>query len=269
MSSSSRRDNWGSAARIAIFIVGGEAVPEAEWAAMAPDCVSIHAARVSAPAPWASWNADRTEVELAADMRRGAEQLATLRPTVAVLAHTSSSVVGGDGWDAAAMRAMGAAFGGTTIARTNGQDTQDALAALGVRRPLLILPPWFPPPTLAAAGDYYARAGVAPAALHRLDPGPAWRDIPESGLYARGLGIAQDLELLVAQTLAAATSSPGASADGVLIAGTGFRSVGAIDHLERTLGRPVITANQASLWRALRLAGVGTRVAGYGRLLAT
>ena len=55
-------------------------------------------------------------------------------------------------------------------------------------------------------------------------------------------------------------------ADGVLIAGTGFRCVGIIDTLERDLGRPVLTANQVSLWNCLRLSGVRARVEGYGRL---
>ena len=52
-------DNWGWRARIGLFIVGNEAVPEAEWWAMAPPGVSVHAARVTARAPWARWRDDR------------------------------------------------------------------------------------------------------------------------------------------------------------------------------------------------------------------
>jgi maleate isomerase len=44
--------------------------------------------------------------------------------------------------------------------------------------------------------------------------------------------------------------------------------VAIIDALERDLGRPVVTANQASLWRCLRLAGLSPSIDGYGRLLA-
>ena len=58
-----------------------------------------------------------------------------------------------------------------------------------------------------------------------------------------------------------------AGADGVLIAGTGFRCVGILEALEQDLKRPVISANQASLWHCLRSAGVQTKVAGYGNLL--
>jgi maleate isomerase len=50
--------------------------------------------------------------------------------------------------------------------------------------------------------------------------------------------------------------------DGVYIACTGFRSLEIIEDLERDLGKPVISANQATMWDALRLAGVP----GLGRL---
>ena len=48
-------DNWGWRARIGMFIVSSECVPEAEWWAMMPPGASVHAARVDAPAPWATW----------------------------------------------------------------------------------------------------------------------------------------------------------------------------------------------------------------------
>jgi maleate cis-trans isomerase len=53
----------------------------------------------------------------------------------------------------------------------------------------------------------------------------------------------------------------------VLISGTGLPTVGMLERLERELGKPVISSNQACLWRALRLAGVGEPVTGFGRLL--
>src|SRR3546814_20297528 len=53
-------DNWGWQARIGMFIVSREAVPEAEWWAMSPPAVSVHAARVAARAPWARRRDDQT-----------------------------------------------------------------------------------------------------------------------------------------------------------------------------------------------------------------
>lgn len=56
-------------------------------------------------------------------------------------------------------------------------------------------------------------------------------------------------------------------ADTVVIGGNGFRAVGAIAALEQTLERPVVTANQALLWAALKAAGADpTAVTGYGHI---
>jgi maleate isomerase len=43
--------------------------------------------------------------------------------------------------------------------------------------------------------------------------------------------------------------------------------VAILDALEQDLGRPVVSANQASLWHCLRAAGVRTAVEGYGSLM--
>jgi len=68
-----------------------------------------------------------------------------------------------------------------------------------------------------------------------------------------------------AYLLARQADAPEAQA--VLLSGTGLPTVAVLEALERDLGKPVISSNQACLWRALRLAGVGDAVSGYGRLL--
>ena len=91
-------DNWGWRARVGMFIVGNEAVPEAEWWAMAPKGVSVHAARVTARAPWSRWNAERTSVALEDDLARGAKQFAAMKLSAVTIGHSSSSMMGGAGW---------------------------------------------------------------------------------------------------------------------------------------------------------------------------
>ena len=258
-----RNDNWGWRARIGMFIVGNEAVPEAEWWAMAPPSVSVHAARVTAPAPWATWRADRSGVELAEDVVRGCRQFAAMQLSSVVLGHSSSSILGGPGWDEAAVAAMVPLLGPGVSVTTNGLDCLAALAAVGVRRPFLVLPPWFGDGLVEAGVHYYAERGAPPSGHLRTDPGRKWRDLPPGELYPQGIGVAQEIEPLYAQIRAACPTA----ADGVLIAGTGLRCVGILDALESDLGRPVVSANQASLWRCLRASGVRTAVQGYGRLL--
>ena len=57
-------------------------------------------------------------------------------------------------------------------------------------------------------------------------------------------------------------------ADAVFISCTGMRTAGIINDIEASLGKPVVTANQATLWRVGRLAGVGMGRPERGRLLA-
>ena len=255
-------DNWGWRARIGLFIVGNEAVPEAEWWAMAPPDVSVHAARVTARAPWARWRADRQGVEPEDDLLRGCRQFAAMRLSSVVIAHSSSSLLGGKGWDAATVACLAVALDKGVFVTTNGLDTQAALRASGVRRPFLVLPPWFNDDLVTAGLSYYADHGFEPCGPLRFDPGRKWRDLPPGELTRQGLGFEQEVEPLYAQIKAACS----AKADGVLIAGTGFRCVAILQALEQDLKRPVISANQASLWHCLRSAGVQSRIAGYGNL---
>jgi maleate isomerase len=129
-----QKDNWGWQARIGMFIVGNEAVPEAEWWAMLPSNVSVHAARVTARAPWARWRDDRSGVELEEDLARGCRQFAAMRLSVVVVGHSSSSILGGEGWDEAVVTELSAILGAGTRVTTNGLDCVAALRASGVRR---------------------------------------------------------------------------------------------------------------------------------------
>lgn len=257
-------DNWGAAARFGIFIVGVEAVPEAEWWAMAPPGVSVHAARITAPAPWATWDADRAGVTLAPDLARGAAQFAAMALDAVVLAHSSSSVAGGQGWDDAARACLVTHLHAETAVTTNGTDCTHALRHCGAKRPFLVGPPWFRDAAIAAGDRYFTDQGFAVAGSMRHRPDPKWDGTPPERLYPERMQMEQRLDLLFDQIVEACP----ADADSLLLVGTGLRCVGIIGALEDRLSRPVITANQASLWRCLALAGVETPVLGYGSLLS-
>ena len=257
-----RNDNWGWKARIGMFIVGGEAVPEAEWWAMAPPGVSVHAARVTARAPWARWREDRSGVDLEDDVSRGARQFAAMRLSAVVIGHSSSSILGGPGWDEAAVEGLAGMLGPDVIVTTNGLDSLAALRASGARRPFLVLPPWFNDEIVTAGVRYYTDRGFEPAGHLRHDPGRKWRDLAPNELYQHGMGFEQEVEPLYARIKA---NCP-VEADAVMIAGTGFRCVAILDALEQDLQRPVFSANQVSLWHCLRLAGVHAPIPGYGNL---
>lgn len=259
-------DNWGWTARLGMFIVSSEAVPEAECWAMAPPGVSIHSARISATAPWAQWDneSDRQTVSLADDLARGANHFAGMRLNAVVIGHSSSSLLGGPGWDDAVIKALRELLPEPVHLTTNGLDCLAALDACEVDNPFIVFPPWFGDQAVEAGMRYFAAHGLLPAGSLRVDPGRQWRDVPATRMYPEGLGFEQDVESTYRQI----RSSCPPKANGVMIVGTGLRCVGIIDALERDLDRPVITANQASVWHCLRLSGVRSGPAGYGRLMA-
>ena len=122
------------------------------------------------------------------------------------------------------------------------------LQALGVRRIALIHPPWYAPELDRLGAQYFRSQGFdvvfhAPAPLR-----PDFGEIFPSQIHEWARAHVPD------------------RAEAVFIGGTGMRAVGAIRPLEEDLGRPVLTANQVSLWRALQIADAHAAVAGYGRL---
>ena len=57
-------------------------------------------------------------------------------------------------------------------------------------------------------------------------------------------------------------------ADGIFISCMSMRAMDAIQPLENDTKRPVVTSDQATLWKLLRKAGVNEAIDGYGRLLS-
>jgi maleate isomerase len=56
------------------------------------------------------------------------------------------------------------------------------------------------------------------------------------------------------------------SSEAIFISCTGLRTAPIIAVIEKELGKPVVTSNQALAWDALRMAGVSDALPGRGRL---
>ncbi|MEM0987918.1 MAG: hypothetical protein AAGK00_03510 [Pseudomonadota bacterium] len=119
-------------------------------------------------------------------------------------------------------------------------------------------------PSTRAAWNTWRRWGVRASGHIRQIPAKKWQHLRPEELYGALMHVEQRTDMLFDQIVQACP----AEADGVLIVGTGVRCVGIIAALETALGRPVVTANQASLWRCLGLSGVDAAISGYGTLFA-
>lgn len=125
-----------------------------------------------------------------------------------------------------------------------------ALRAIGAARP-------------AIAATY--PEDVVDALVHFL--GEAGIDVVAAG--GQGIVTAAEVGTLGCdRVLSFAAAGDHPRADAVLVPDTALHTAGCLDELEAALGKPVLTANQVTLWEALRLTGANGRQPGLGALFA-
>ncbi len=252
-----QRDGWDARTRIGILMPHLDLGPEAEFAAMAPEGVSIHSTRVrvnvvmpgAATDPGIALAPVRAFAEPPA-IDDAAELLAAAPLHAIAYGFFSSSYVLGVEGDRALQARLEKRTRGIPVV-IPGLAAVRALRALKVRRLAVVDPPWFSPDLSRLGADYFSSQQI-----------DVVYDAPATGLPFGHYE--QNPERLYDWIR---TQVP-ASAEAVLTGGNGFRAVGIIKALEAHLGRPVLTANQVTFWNALRVAGARAAVTSYGRLFA-
>ncbi len=246
-------DGWGSRGRVGLLTPHNDIVPEGEFRAMAPESVSIHAARV--PLGWRS-GSEPPPIGLDAarafaeppHVDEAAELLAAAPLSVIAYAFTSSSYLVGPDGDAALKERLEKRTHGIPVV-IPCPSVVLALRALQLRRLALIHPPWFPAELDRLGADYFRRAGL------EVVYSAAAAGLPRNQLSVQPVQVYEWVHTHVPDT-----------AEVVFIGGGGLRAIGAILALEEALTRPVLTANQVLFWHALRLARVDEPIVCYGQI---
>jgi maleate isomerase len=246
-------DGWGQA-RIGVLTPHADIVPESEFSALAPDGISIHAARI----PFGGYRPDgKMDPTIADDPVRAiaeppavddaAEMLAMAPLHAIVFAFTSSSYVRGAADDAALKARLETRTRGIPVVIPCAAAVT-ALHALAVGRVALISPPWFSEDMSQQGTHYFQSQGL-------------------EVVYSEPAGLPSDQQAIQPDQLFnwVRTHVPD-KAEAVFIGGNGFRAIAVIKALEDSLGRPVLSANQVSFWCALRLSGSPAPVSNYGRI---
>ncbi len=187
-------------------------------------------------------------LEIGADdvLAEGARQLGGC--ATVIWACTSGSFV--FGWDGAAAQVGALSASAGVPASSTSFAFTDAAARLGLAR--VAVAATYPDDVAARFVEFLGVAGVGVVRLSTLGIVTA----AEVGTLGRD----RVLEL------AAAGDHPDAEA--VLLPDTALHTMAWLDDLEKHLGKPVLTANQVSIWQGLRLAGDRTPRAGLGALFA-
>ncbi|WP_435201076.1 maleate cis-trans isomerase family protein [Janibacter sp. GS2] len=176
----------------------------------------------------------------------GAAQLQEHDPDAVVWACTSGSFVYGP--KGAREQVAALARVAAVPASSTSEAFVSALAHLGVTR--VAVAASYPQDVATLFVDYLAAAGASVVAMS-----------------SSGIDTAAEVGTLAPdQVIALAVANDHPEAQALLIPDTAMHTLGVVPELEARLGKPVLTANQVTIWQGLRLAGVARSAPQLGAL---
>jgi len=231
---------YGWRARIGVLVPSANTVVESEFNRMIPEGVSVHAARMYKLVS----NPD-TEIEMRKEAQHATRELATAKCDTLLYACTSGSFVGGHKWEADLVDEMEQIAGVKCLTASGALSS--ALKIYGKKKISIITP--YCDGLTKLLHSYFTSEGY-------------------EVLSVKGLGIEDNVEIgkqppSVSFSLAKQVPK---ETELLVISCTDFRTIENIEILEKDLGIPVVSSNQASLWAALRICGVREHVKGFGSL---
>ena len=239
---------YGWRARMGVILSPPNTVCEPELNIMAPPGVSIHVARMFRPADMTSLSIDAVQ-RTNESLPQVANSLGFLRPNLVVFPHTMGSMVDGPENEDELTRMLSEEAGCPALTTAKAMVT--AFKLMGLSKISVANP--YPPDMTNLQKEYLEMAvpGLQVVKTLSLDM--------ESGL---DIG---DLE--PSSAYKAAKDVDDETSEAVFLSGTNWRTIEMIESLEKDLGKPVITANQVTMWAALRMLGIGG-ISGYGKIFS-
>lgn len=212
--------------------------------AMAAEDVSIHTSRITLPGVTVD---DIDAMMRSPELEESVKLCAQAPLDVIIFGGTSASFLHGTSWDNALIEKM--TEWSSLRSTTTSTASLAALRAVEASSIGLVTP--YVPEVIERAESFFASNGF-----------PVVR--------SKGLGITSDWELAevpLEKVYDMCREVDGDDVSAIFISCTNLRSVGAIEAIEDTIGKPVVSAIQASFWHCLNTAEIdGGSVAGYGKL---
>ncbi len=240
---------YGWRGRIGLLVPSTNTAAEMEFYQAIPDGVSLHTARFILPEVQDKKQRVSSLTQMdKKEVIRASKEVACVNPGVIAYACTAGSFVKGLAYDTELIEEIETETG--IKAMTTSRAVVDALKAMNLRR-------------IAVATPY----------IQELDEKEKLfleQSIPGLEVIAiEGLGILSafekgNLDPRVAYVSGRKVDS--GKAEAILLSCGAWRTLDIIESLERDVGKPVISSNQATLWAALKVLGI-PGLSGYGRLL--
>lgn len=240
-----QKTTFGWRARIGI-IYPASGLADMEYYTLCPPGVSVHITRSSMPDEGAVTLESMQAVAEGEQFNRLAADLATVRPHAIVWMCTSGSFSRGPDWDKN-LRDM-LSENGRCPATTTSTALVEAMRAMGVRKAALATP--YEPRLNEKLIQYVEHFGV--------------QVVNHIGL---GLTLDWDIGRLDPSALNdLVRRADVAEAEAIFVSDTGIVLSPIAETLESDLAKPVFSANMASMWHALQMAGVKEPLPDSGRL---
>ena len=234
-------------ARFGIFVPFTNTNIEPDMMMLRPERVSLHFARLGGYDADEIPDEDQMASLGAADMEEPLRLIQGAKPDVVFYGCTSATLTHGPDFDRNLAATISAQSGAKTV--TAAGALVHAIRALGAHRVAFASP--YVPAINDQAIAFLASEGIE--TVSRADV--------EGTLDNEGQGAMTPEDVIVLAKRADSTN-----ARAVVLSCTDMRSVEAIDRLERELGKPVVTSNQAMMFQAMEMAGLTEAPTGFGQL---
>ncbi|MGC9149110.1 MAG: maleate cis-trans isomerase family protein [Sulfolobales archaeon] len=233
---------YGWRARIGLIVPSSNTTMEPELYQMIPQGVSIHTARI----PLREVTRESL-LEMEKHSIRAAKELLDADVDIILYGCTSGSLIGGPGFDIAISKKIYEATNKPVV--TTATAVVEALKKMNANK-IIVATPYI---------DEINEEERRFLEYHGFKV-----------LTIKGMGIRSNLEIgkiTPWEVYRFAKNVSIGEADALFISCTNLRTIEIIEILEKDLGIPVVTSNQASLWFTLRKIGIMDVIRGYGKLL--
>lgn len=226
--------------KLGLLIPSSNITLEYEMPMMAPSGVSLHFERIP--------QTEDTEEQLSAMIDyvpEKAELLSHAKVDVIAFGCTSGSFIKGMGYDKQVIEAIQDNTG--IPATTTSTAVIEALKASGIRKISVGAP--YITSVIVKLTEFLEKNGFEVVKIEGLNMISGEGDLPLDATYE----------------LIRKIDHP--DSEGIFISCTDFKTIQLLEVIENDFGKKMISSNQATMWKLLRLSGMKTRLEGFGSLL--